>query len=56
MNEPKPVIRDVVAELAQQHPKEFADFWTKRQDQQSELIERYVTASDRELSRNRNER
>jgi hypothetical protein len=56
MSEPKQIIRDVVAELAQQHPKEFADFWTKPQDQQSELIERYGTASDRELWRKRNER
>jgi hypothetical protein len=56
MSEPKPVIRDVVAELAQRHPKEFADFWAKPQDQQSELIERYGTSSDRELWRNRKER
>jgi hypothetical protein len=27
MSEPDQVIRDVVAELAQQQPKEFAGFW-----------------------------
>jgi hypothetical protein len=53
MSQPKQVIRDVVAEIAQQHPKEFADFWAKPKNQQSELIERYGTASDRELWRNR---
>jgi hypothetical protein len=46
MNEPKPVIRDVVAMLAQRHPREFADFWATPEDQQSELIKRYGTDSD----------
>jgi hypothetical protein len=54
MSEPNQVIRDVVAELAQQQPKEFAGFWAMLPDQQSELIERYGTASDRELWRERN--
>ena len=47
MSEPNSVIRDVVAELAQQNPDVFADFWAKPKDQQSELIERYGTYSDR---------
>ena len=55
MREPNSVIRDVVAELAQQNPDAFADFWAKPEDQQSELIERFGTASDRELWRKRNE-
>jgi hypothetical protein len=54
MNNPKPVIHDVVAMLAQQHPEEFADFWAKPPDQQSELIERYGTESDRGLWDKRN--
>jgi hypothetical protein len=55
MSEPNSVIRDVVAELAQQNPDVFADFWAKPKDQQSELIERYGTYSDRELWLKRNE-
>ena len=55
MREPNSVIRDVVAELAQQNPDAFADFWAKPEDQQSELIERFGTPSDRELWRKRNE-
>ena len=52
MREPNSVIRDVVAELAQQNPDPFADFWAKSEDQQSELIERFGT-SDCELWRKR---
>src|ERR1700722_16421461 len=54
MSDPKPVIRDVVAKLAQRHPEEFADFWAKPEEQQSELIERYGTESDRGLWDKRN--
>jgi hypothetical protein len=55
MSEPNSLIRDVVAELAQQHSQAFADFWAKPEDQQLELIERYGTYSDRELWLKRNE-
>ena len=55
MSEPKPVIRDVVTPTSSATLKEFADFWYGP-DQQSELIERYGTPSDREFWRNRNER
>jgi hypothetical protein len=56
MSEANSVIRDVVAELAHLHPEEFADFWAKTEEQQSELIEQFGTSSDRELWRQRNER
>lgn len=49
MSEANSDIRDVVAELAQQHPAAFLDFWAKTEEQQSELIARFGTASDREL-------
>lgn len=55
MIEPNQVVRDVVAELAEQHP-EFVDFWAKTEDRQTELIQQYGTPSDRELWRKRNER
>ena len=54
-SEPNQLVREVVAQLADQHP-EFVDFWAKTKEQQAELIERYGTPSDRELWRKRNER
>jgi hypothetical protein len=56
MSEPNLVIRDVAAELADLHSEEFADFWAKTEEQQSELIERFGTSSERELWLKRNER
>jgi hypothetical protein len=47
--EPTAVARDVVTELAHQHPDEFADFWRSTPEQQTKLIEQFGTSSDREL-------
>jgi hypothetical protein len=52
--EPTAVARDVVTELAHQHPDEFADFWRKTPEQQMKLIEQFGTSSDRELWHKRN--
>src|ERR1700677_1608533 len=48
-HEPTAVARDMVTELAHQHPDEFADFWRKTSRQQTKLIEQFGTSSDREL-------
>jgi hypothetical protein len=42
--EPTAVARDVVAELAHQHPDELADFWRKTPEQQTNLIEQFGTS------------
>jgi hypothetical protein len=52
--EPSAVARDVVTELADQHPDEFADFWHKTPEQQTKLIEQFGTSSDCELWHKRN--
>lgn len=43
------VIHDVVDELTQLHPRKFSDFWRKTPDEQTELIERFGSPSDRTL-------